>query len=89
MQDITGIPNVWIATNDITMLQQLPFPGTWGLFKFFEFGGGVGKKQPTGEYVLTYKVGGKTVTATIKPTGGDLFDRNIFTSARAPQTILK
>jgi type VI secretion protein IcmF len=67
---------------------SLRFPGTWGLFKFFEAGSP--KKNPaTGEYVLTYKLGGKTVTATVKPTGGDLFDRNLFRSVRAPQDILK
>lgn len=68
---------------------SLKFPGTWGLFKFFEAGGGTSKKQPGGEYSLTYKLGSKTVNATIKPTGGDLFDRNIFTSVKAPQTFLK
>ncbi len=66
---------------------KIAFAGTWGLFKFFEQGSP--KKQPSGEYVLTYKLGGKTVTATVKPTGGDLFDRSIFTSARAPQNLLK
>jgi type VI protein secretion system component VasK len=63
------------------------FQGPWGLFKFVEAGSP--KKQPGGEYILTYNVGGKTVIATIKPTGGDLFDRTYFTSVRAPQTILK
>lgn len=63
----------------------LQFPGSWGLFKFVE--NGSPKKQPTGEYALTYKIGGKTVAATIKPSGGDLFDRSIFTSARAPEKL--
>lgn len=62
-------------------------PGTWGLFKFFE--AGKPEKQSSGEYKLTYTLGGKTVTATIKPTGGDLFDRNMFKSVRAPQNLLK
>ena len=64
-------------------------PGTWGLFKFFE--AGKPEKQSSGEYKLTYTLGGKTVTATIKPTGGDLFDRdrNMFKSLRAPQNLLK
>jgi type VI secretion system protein ImpL len=62
-------------------------PGTWGLFKFFE--AGKPEKQSSGEYKLTYSLGGKTVTATIKPTGGDLFDRNMFKSVRAPQNLLK
>lgn len=68
---------------------SLKYPGTWGLFKFFEAGGGASKKQASGEYLLTYKLGGKTVTATVKPAGGDLFDRNVFTSAKAPQSLLK
>lgn len=64
------------------------YPGTWGLFKFVE--DGAPKKNPaTGEYVLVYKLGGKTVNATVKPTGGDLFDRNLFKSVRAPQNLLK
>lgn len=66
------------------------FPGTWGLFKFFKEGAGEApKKNAAGEYVLTYNLGGKTVNATIKPTGGDLFDRKLFTSVRAPQNLLK
>ncbi|NJM52229.1 MAG: hypothetical protein HC846_01840 [Blastocatellia bacterium] len=65
------------------------YAGTWGLFKFFEEGGGTANKNSNGEYVLTYKLGGKNVTATMKPSGGDLFDRNIFTSVRAPQNIMK
>jgi hypothetical protein len=43
----------------------------------------------SGEYKLTYTLGGKTVNASIKPTGGDLFDRNMFKSVRAPQNLLK
>ncbi|MEP7075304.1 MAG: type VI secretion system membrane subunit TssM [Acidobacteriota bacterium] len=63
------------------------FEGTWGLFHFVEKGNAV--KQPSGEYLLTYSGGGKTVTATIKPNGGDLFDKNIFKQLKAPQTFLK
>jgi len=59
------------------------------LFKFFEAGGGASKKQPSGEYLLTYKLGAKVVTASVKPSGGDLFDRSVFTSARAPQNLLR
>lgn len=68
---------------------SLKFPGAWGLFKFVEAGGGAAKKQPTGEYLLTYKLGTKAVTATVKPSGGDLFDRSVFSSARAPQNIFR
>lgn len=62
-------------------------PGTWGLFRFFE--AGKPEKQSSGEYKLTYTLGGKTVNATVKPTGGNLFDRNMFKSVRAPQNLLK
>jgi len=63
------------------------YPGTWGLFKFVD--DGKPQKQPGGEYLLTYGVGGKSVTATIKPSGGDLFDKNIFRSLKPPQTFIK
>lgn len=62
-------------------------PGTWGLFRFFN--DGAPKKEATGEYTLTYTLGGKTVTATVKPSGGDLFDRELFGAARAPEKLLK
>jgi type VI secretion system protein ImpL len=64
------------------------YPGVWGLFEFFDDGGGASKKQPTGEYLLTYKLGAKSVTISLKPSGSDLFNRSLFT-ARAPQNILK
>lgn len=66
---------------------DLKFPGTWGLFRFFQAGSP--KKSGSGEYILTYKLGGKTITATVRPSGGDLFDRSLFTSAKAPQNFLK
>ena len=69
---------------------SLSKPGTWGLFKFFDEGGGASKKQPDGKYLLTYKLDGKTVTVTMKASGDvDLFDRNIFTSVKAPETFMK
>ncbi len=77
-------------TSEITTTEQSlskKFPGNWGLFKFFEAGSP--KKNLSGEYVLTYRLGNKTVKASIRPTGGDLFDRNIFRSVRAPQNILR
>ncbi len=67
---------------------KLPFPNAWGLLKFFDAGGGGSNKQPDGKYVLTYKLRGKTVTMIITPTGGDLFNREVFTSVKAPQNIL-
>ena len=66
---------------------QLKFPGTWGLFKFFDAGSP--EKQAGGEYLLTYNLGGKTVKATVKPSGEDLFDRQLFKSVSAPQDFLK
>jgi len=61
--------------------------GTWGLFRFVEDGHGV--KGSDGAYTLTYNVGGKAISASIKPTGGDPFDKTAFKSVKAPQTVLK
>lgn len=63
------------------------YPGTWGLFKFVD--AGHPQKQPGGEYSLSYSVGGKSVSASIKPSGGDLFDKTVFKQLRAPQTLMK
>jgi len=63
------------------------YPGSWGLFRFVD--DGKPQKQPGGEYLLTYNIGGKAVTATIKPSGGDLFDKNVFRSLKAPQSFIK
>jgi type VI protein secretion system component VasK len=62
-------------------------PGTWGLFRFFDDGSP--KEEATGEYTLTYTLGGKTVTAVVKPSGGDLFDKEVCRSTRAPEKLLK
>ncbi len=67
--------------------EPLKFQGTWGLFRFVDAGGA--QKQPGGEYFLTYNIGGKVVTATVKTSGGDLFDKNIFKQVKAPQNFLK
>lgn len=67
---------------------SLKYPGNWGLFRFVD--AGKPQKQPTGEYLLTYNLGGKTVNAVIKPSGGDLFDRNkSFKELKAPQNFIK
>lgn len=66
---------------------SLRFPGNWGLFRFVD--AGKPQKQAGGEYLLTYTVGGKAVSATIKSTGGDLFDKSIFRQLKAPQSFLK
>lgn len=65
----------------------LTFPGNWGLFRFVDAGNP--QKQAGGEYSLTYSVGGKSLAATIKPSGGDPFDKALFRNLKAPQTIIK
>lgn len=76
-------PTAPAATNSSTTERQ--FAGSWGLFKFVDAGSP--KKQPDGSYALSYSLGGKTVAASVKPSGGDLFDRSMFTSARAPEKL--
>lgn len=66
---------------------SLKFPGNWGLFRFVD--AGKASKQAGGEYSLSYSVGGKAISATIKPSGGDLFDKNIFRQVKAPKNFLK
>ena len=66
---------------------SLKFPGNWGLFRFVD--AGKAAKQPGGEYALSYTLGGKAISATIKPSGGDLFDKSIFKQIKAPQNFLK
>lgn len=68
-------------------ISSLKFPGNWGLFRFVD--AGRPQKQTGGEYLLTYGLGGKTVAATIRPSGGDLFDKNVFRQVKAPQSFLK
>ncbi|MEP6946616.1 MAG: type VI secretion system membrane subunit TssM [Acidobacteriota bacterium] len=80
----SAAPSKTAATGDTS---NLKFPGTWGLFRFVE--AGKPQKQATGEYALSYSVGGKSVGATIKPNGGDLFDKTIFRQLKAPATLLK
>ncbi len=62
-------------------------PGTWGLFKFINRGNP--QKGPSGEYALTYTLGGKKVSITVKPSGADLFDKEFFKSIRAPEKLVK
>lgn len=62
-------------------------PGTWGLFRFVDAGSPT--KASGNEYNLSYKVGQSTVSATIKANGGDLFDKNMFRSVRAPQNLTR
>jgi type VI protein secretion system component VasK len=65
----------------------LKYPGNWGLFRFFD--ASKPQKQPGGEYLLSFSVGGKAVSATIKSSGDDLFDKSIFRQVRVPQNFLK
>lgn len=67
--------------------QSQKFTGNWGLFRFVD--AGKPQKQAGGEYVLSYSVGGKPVSATIKPSGGDLFDKSIFAKFKAPDSFTK
>lgn len=75
------------GNNSSTNSEPLKFPGNWGLFRFVAAGSP--SKQPTGEYSLKYNFGGKTVNATVKPSGEDLFDRSIFSVLKAPENILE
>jgi type VI secretion system protein ImpL len=63
------------------------YPGRWALFRFVD--DGKPQKQPDGSYLLTYNIGSKSVTATIKPSGGDPFDKSLFKNLKAPQTMVK
>jgi type VI secretion system protein ImpL len=65
---------------------QLKHPGPWGIFRFVD----AGRPQKQGEeYNLSYSLGGKSVNATIKPSGGDLFDKTIFQKLKAPDAFIK
>lgn len=67
--------------------EQLKFAGVWGVFRFVD--AGKPQKQASGEYVLTHTVSGKSVTSTIRPSGGDLFDKSIFRQVKAPDSFIK
>ncbi|MBC7797973.1 MAG: type VI secretion system membrane subunit TssM [Pyrinomonadaceae bacterium] len=68
-------------------VQPLKFSGQWGLFKMVD--AGTPSKSANGDYALSYKFGGKSVVAIVKPTGGDLFDKSLFRNVKAPSNILK
>lgn len=65
----------------------MTFPGNWGLFRFVDAGNP--QKQAGGEYNLSYRYGGKPIAATIRPSGGDPFDKSLFRNLKAPQSIVK
>lgn len=81
---VTKTPQV---SNNQPNSAKLTFAGNWGLFRFVD--AGLPKKNANGGYDLSYKLGSKTVTASIKASGGDLFDRNMFRSVKAPEKFLK
>lgn len=66
---------------------QKKYPGPWGIFRFVD--DGRPQKLPGPEYNLSYNLGGKSVSATIKPSGGDLFDKTIFKQVKAPDAFIK
>ena len=79
-------PDNAVSSGDVS----LSFPGSWGLFKFVDAGGsGSPQKQASGEYNLNYNLRGKSVAATVRPAGEDLFNKEIFRKVSAPQTLLK
>jgi len=83
----TGTSNSNTADAAAPDSQSRKFTGNWGLFRFVDAGNP--QKQAGGEYLLNYSVGGKSVSATIKPNGGDLFDKKTFNQVRAPESFLK
>ncbi|MEP7211644.1 MAG: type VI secretion system membrane subunit TssM [Acidobacteriota bacterium] len=85
--NVSSTNNFPASSSGNSSSSSLKFPGNWGLFRFVD--AGRPQKQSGGEYLLTYSLGGKSVAATIKPSGGDLFDKNIFRQAKAPQSFLK
>lgn len=66
---------------------SIPYQGVWGILKFVE--ASRPQKQDGGEYLLTFSVGGRSVNASVKSSGGDIFDRNLFRRVRAPKAFLK
>jgi type VI protein secretion system component VasK len=80
--NVNTVRNFVQDNNADSSSDQKIWQGNWGLFKFFDAGSP--EKQASGEYLLTYRLSGRIVTANVKPSGEDLFDRNIFRSVRAP-----
>jgi type VI secretion system protein ImpL len=64
------------------------FPGTWGLFKMVDAGSGL--PANTGQYDLTWDVGGVQVQATLRPaSASNPFQRALFKNLHAPQNLQK
>lgn len=83
--NVNGIRNSVQTNSGDSSSDQKIWQGNWGLFRFFDDGSP--EKQASGEYLLTYRLSGRTVTANVKPSGEDLFDRSIFRSVRAPDKL--
>ena len=64
------------------------FPGEWGLFKMFAAGGP--NKTGDNSYALAWNVGGIPVRATLRPSStNNPFNRSLFTTLHAPQSVQK
>jgi len=74
------------ASTSTSSSGPLTFPGNWGLFRFVDAGN---PTKQDGGYALTYSVGGKSLSATVKPSGGDPFDKSLFRNLKAPANIVK
>ncbi|MEZ5428864.1 MAG: type VI secretion system membrane subunit TssM [Pyrinomonadaceae bacterium] len=81
-------PNVVQNSGCASSAESITCPGDWGLFRFFDKGNPP-QNQENGEHQLTYSFGGKTVKATVNSSGLDVFNRSLFTSVRAPESIFK
>ena len=83
----TGSANSNTSSSTSTASGPKTYPGVWGLFKFVD--DGKPQKQADGSYTMSYSVGGKPLSASIKPSGGDPFDKSLFRNLKAPQTVVK
>ncbi len=67
---------------------EKPFLGEWGLFRMFEAGGA--NKSGDNQFALSWNVGSVTVSATLRPSSANNpFQRSLFKSMHAPQTLQK
>ena len=67
---------------------ELPFLGTWGLFKMIDAGSkGL---AVTAQIDLSWNVGATQVRATLRPaSANNPFQRALFQNLHAPQNLLK
>jgi type VI protein secretion system component VasK len=78
-----------IVRSGTDTLGEKSFNGDWGLFKMFEAGSPT--QSPEGGYLLRWNLNSVTVRAKLTPgsSSKNPFDRRVFTSLRAPQSIEK